>query len=138
MKRSHNIYKSFYFAIMGLLVALKEERNLKIQLGIFFLLLTIGFILRFEPFEWTIVLLSSSIVIVSEMINSVIERIMDYINPEFDDRIKTIKDMSASFVLIACLFSIIIFLILILNRFAPYIFGLNSCFNNHFKDFKLT
>ncbi|AEE15113.1 diacylglycerol kinase [Thermodesulfobium narugense DSM 14796] len=134
MKRSHNIYKSFYFAIMGLLIAFKEERNLKIQLTMFFLLLAIGLILRFKPIEWIIVLLSSSIVIVSEIINSVVERIMDYINPEFDDRVKIIKDMSASFVLIACLFSVIIFLILIFNRFFPYIFGLN----NSFKDIKLT
>lgn len=119
---------------MGLLIAFKEERNLKIQLTMFFLLLAIGLILRFKPIEWIIVLLSSSIVIVSEIINSVVERIMDYINPEFDDRVKIIKDMSASFVLIACLFSVIIFLILIFNRFFPYIFGLN----NSFKDIKLT
>jgi undecaprenol kinase/diacylglycerol kinase (ATP) len=79
------------------------------------------------------VLLSSSMVIVSEMINSVIERIMDFVKPELDDRVRIIKDMSASFVLIACFFSVIIFLILIFNRISPHIIGLGNCFNYSLK-----
>ncbi len=130
MKRSHSIYKSFYFAIKGFLIALKEERNLKIQMSMFLFLLFLGFLLRFRPYEWVMVLLSSSMVIVSEMINSVIERIMDFVKPEFDDRVGIIKDMSASFVLIACFFSIIIFLILIFNRISPHIVGFGN-FANH-------
>lgn len=133
MKRSHSIYKSFCFAIKGFLIALKEERNLKIQMSMFLFLLFLGFLLRFRPYEWVIVLLSSSMVIVSEMINSVIERVMDFVKPEFDDRVGIIKDMSASFVLIACFFSVIIFLILIFNRISPHIVGFDNFFNHSFK-----
>lgn len=136
MKRSHSIYKSFYFAIVGFLVVLKEERNLKIQLIVFLLLLFFGYLLRFKPIEWSVVLLSSSIVIVSEMVNSVIERIMDYVNPEFDNKIKVIKDISASFVLVACFFSVIIFLILLLSRFS-HIYSLGSLLNYCFKGISL-
>jgi diacylglycerol kinase len=133
LKRSHSIYKSFCFAIKGFLIALKEERNLKIQIFVFLFLLFLGLLLKFRPYEWVMVLLSSSMVIVSEMINSVIERVMDFVKPEFDDRVGTIKDMSAAFVLIACFFSVIIFLILVFNRVSPYIVGLGKCFNYSFK-----
>ncbi len=73
-----------------------------------------GLIIRLDYYEWLAFIICIASVISSEIFNTAIEKIGDYLNLEKDERIKTIKDLSSAGVLISsagalavCIFTII-------------------------------
>ena len=52
----------------------------------------------------------------SEMMNHAIEKLCDKVNPEWDDKIKIIKDVSAGMVLICSIFAATTGLIIFIPR----------------------
>lgn len=105
------------YALNGLFVIIKEERNFKIHLIIAFIVIMFGFIVRLTYIEWAIIVLTIFIVLLMELINSVIERLIDYLKPEIHTTAKVIKDMSAAIVLLAAFMSVIIGIIIFTNKF---------------------
>lgn len=107
------------YALNGLKEAFLQERNFRIHLLIAILVICFSFYLKLDIIEWAIVLIMIHLVLIAELVNSLIERIIDYIKPEFHPNAKIIKDISAAVVLIAAIASIIVGLII----FMPYIFN---------------
>lgn len=106
---------SFKHAFAGIGRIIKNERNIKIHLLVAIIVLpVIIFYYNFSAIELAIVLTSMAIVIVVEIVNTLIERILDHLHPENHERVALIKDGGAGAVLAAALFSIIIGLILII------------------------
>lgn len=108
----------FNHAMRGLINAIKNERNLKIELVLFLIALTFGWFLNISSTDWVIILGISTLVLSLELINSAIERLCDLYSTTFNPQIKNIKDISAASVLIAAIFAIIMGVI----TFYPYIF----------------
>ena len=100
--------KSFKHAIDGLWLELKRETNLKIDIIIMIIIIVAGIILKITKIEWIICIILFSIVISGELFNTSIERIVDVIMPEKNDKAKAIKDISAGAVLILAIGSAII------------------------------
>lgn len=67
-----------------------------------------GFFFHLSLIEWAVILLTIGLVLITEMINSVIERVMDFIQPGYDERIKEIKDIAAGVVLVTALISVVV------------------------------
>jgi Diacylglycerol kinase len=111
------LLQSFKYAFEGIFRFLLKERNFRIHTLIAILVIVAGFVFRIERMEWVAVLLLIAIVLISEAVNSCIERICDFISPGYDKRIKAIKDISAGFVLIGAIISVIVGCII----FLPYI-----------------
>lgn len=65
---------------------------------------------------------ATMIVLVMEGLNTTIEKIMDFINPDYNPIVGIIKDISAAMVLIAAVFSVVIGVVI----FGNAIFGLSS------------
>jgi diacylglycerol kinase len=65
---------------------------------------------------------ATMIVLVMEGLNTTIEKIMDFINPDYNTVVGIIKDISAALVLIAAAFSVVIAVVI----FGNAIFGLSS------------
>lgn len=63
-------------------------------------------------------MIAISIVLVAEAMNTAIEKISDFIHPEYHDKIKVIKDIAAGAVGIAALISLIIGGIIYLPKIA--------------------
>jgi len=99
--------KSFVFAFKGLMLLWKEA-NFRIHCVAFVLVLIVSFYLEISRLEWIFVLLSSTLVLVSEAINTAIEKTLDFIKTENDKRIEVIKDISAAFVLIAAISAVVV------------------------------
>ena len=112
-----SLLKSFGFAIQGIIHLLKNERNFKIQFGVFILVLVFSYFLEISKKELIIVLFCSMTVLSLEGINTSIERLCDENQPQFNLNIKIIKDVAAGAVLIASIFSAIIGLIVFLPYF---------------------
>lgn len=98
----------FRFAFNGLKEAIKRERNFRIHLIIMVIVFCVSIYFRLNVQEWIIIIILIHSVLITELINSIVERIIDYVKPEFHPEAKIIKDISAAVVLIAALTSIII------------------------------
>lgn len=110
-------FQSFIYAIRGLKKAFKSEPNLQIHAVTLVTLLPLGYLLRFNPVEWIAILTCSALVISCELINTALEKLSDFIEPQLHPKIAIIKDISAGAVLITTVFSSAIGMIIIINKF---------------------
>lgn len=104
----HKRMASFKHALNGLKILIHEEHNARIHVVavILVIVLSIGF--QIDKYEWVIILLCISVVVSTEIINSAIENICDFICSEKHRQIKKIKDLSAAAVLLSACVSFII------------------------------
>lgn len=106
------LYRSFYFTFKGLAFLIKNERNFQIHcLGLLTNLCLI-FILGLQPWEIVAILGISFFVLTTEAINTCIEKICDYIQPDFDKKIGIIKDIAGGAVLLSTISAIVVGLII--------------------------
>jgi len=75
-----------------------------------------GLLFRISTTEWIAVLFAIGFVLAAEAINSVIERLSDVVQPEIDDRIRDVKDISAGAVLICTIAAAVIGIIIFLPK----------------------
>ena len=104
------------YALNGIKEAFVHERNIRIHLIATILVVSAGVFFSLTAVEWLFVLFAIQLVIITELINSTIERMIDYFKPELHPKAKVIKDMAAGSVLIAALFSVIIGMIIFLPK----------------------
>jgi len=114
------VLRSFIYAFQGIFSFFRSERNAKIQLTIFILVILAGVYFKITPVEWMIICLFAALVFGLEAVNTAIEGLSDIVSPDYDKRIKKIKDVAAGAVLIAAIFSAIAGVII----FLPYILKL--------------
>lgn len=102
-----SVLNKFKAAFRGLYMGSKDK-SIRIQLILGAGVVLFGCFYGFTLKEWLWISSCIFFVVISEIINTAIERICDLIEPKFDPRIKYIKDLSAGGVLLASLYAIII------------------------------
>ncbi len=117
MKR---FFKSFKFAIRGLFFAFLNEKNFQFHIFVALVVLILSFILKINQTEWIFIISAIFLVLISELINSAIEKSLNLIDNEYNKNIEIIKDISAGFVLLSALYAIIVGLLI----FLPYLLKL--------------
>jgi diacylglycerol kinase (ATP) len=108
--------KSFKYAWEGIVSFFRLEYNAQIHLAITALVLVLSVTLKLTKWEVIAVVFSIAFVWVAEMINTVIERCMDFISIERHPQIKLIKDIAAGAVLVAAIAAAIIGCIIFLPK----------------------
>ena len=111
------LVSSFKIAFSGFKTAFKTEQTFKAQIYIASLALFLMFYLPLELNERIFLLFAIFLVLAFELVNSQIERILDFINPTFHPKIQLIKDLSAAAVLIISIGSAIIGILIFLPYF---------------------
>jgi diacylglycerol kinase len=101
-------FKSFRFAIHGMLLLLKNEHNSRIHLLAAIVAISAGIIMKLNIYEWSLLAIVIGIVFLTELLNSSIESLADHINPEWNENIGRAKDYSAAAVLISAIVAIIV------------------------------
>jgi diacylglycerol kinase (ATP) len=96
------------YAAKGLSEIFNTQNNFRIQIFIGLLVLFISLFLNLTGIEFLWIAFAVMIVLLMESLNTVIEKIMDFINPEYNHIVGKIKDISAAIVLIAAVFSVVI------------------------------
>ena len=92
--------------------------NARIELFILTVVMIAGFVFKIRVNEWITIILVSGLVLAAEAFNSAIENLANAISlRQFDSKIKKIKDLAASGVLISAVCAFVIGLII----FIPYI-----------------
>jgi len=112
--------KSLKNAINGIKLTFYSEINFRIHFLAFFLVILFAFYFKLSTFEWLVILLISAVILAAEMINTSIEFLTDLLKPEYSERAKRIKDISAAAVFLLAIFSVIIAVII----FLPKIFNI--------------
>jgi diacylglycerol kinase (ATP) len=100
--------KSFVYAWEGIVSFLRREHNAQIHLSITFLVLVLSVTLGVNKWEVIAVVFSIALVWITEMVNTALEKTIDFISIEKHPQIKLIKDVAAGAVLIAAIAAVIV------------------------------
>ncbi|HFI0067763.1 TPA: diacylglycerol kinase family protein [Streptococcus suis] len=121
--KNRELIASLDFAMSGLLTAFKEERNMKKHLASAVLVVLAGLIFQVSVTEWLFLLLSISLVIAFEIMNSAIESVVDLASDyHFHLLAKNAKDMAAGAVLFVSGFALLTGLIIFVPKILDFIF----------------
>ncbi len=115
-------YKSFLYALNGVIVLSKTERNFQIIIvgALLSIVTSIGF--EFSPMplsqsEWLFIFFGIGLVSVSEALNTAIEKTLDTLHPNIHPGVGKAKDMAAGATMIASTIALIIGIIVFGRRF---------------------
>lgn len=97
------LINKFVYAFHGIAYGLKHDRSILFQCLIAVSVLLFGLLYGFTMKEWLMVLLLICLVIAAEFFNSAIEKCVDLISPQYNEKAKVIKDYSAAAVLVVSL-----------------------------------
>lgn len=100
--------KSFGYAWSGLKIVFQKEHNTWIHLVLTLAALLLGILLRISRWEFMVLLIVMGLVWVTEILNTCIEKVMDFVSPEYHPKVKVIKDMAAAAVLIMAIVAVIV------------------------------
>ncbi len=114
--KKNRLFRSFIYAFQGIRHVFGTEANMKIHLIFTFLVIVCGLIFRISNVEWMFCLLSFGLVISMEMMNTAIEKLVDYLSPEFNAMAGNIKDIAAGAVLISAVFAALTGLIIFVPK----------------------
>ncbi|MCD7936718.1 MAG: diacylglycerol kinase family protein [Tannerellaceae bacterium] len=92
--------RSFTHAFRGIKTLITYEHNAWIHCCATFAVCAAGWFFRISGTEWICVFFAIGGVLAAEAFNTVIEKIADFISPQYDERIKVIKDIAAGAVLL--------------------------------------
>ena len=101
MARRGNLLRSFNWAFDGIVHALRFERNMWIHFGIAGLVLVASLFFALSRLEVIALLVAISFVLITEMLNTALEHVVDLVTDEDDPRARIAKDVAAGAVLIA-------------------------------------
>lgn len=82
------------------------------------LAIVLGLFFGLNVMEWTAIIFAIGFVLVTEVLNTVIENLTDFVSPEFNENIGKIKDVAASAVLIAAFVAIAIGCFVFIPKFS--------------------
>ncbi len=118
-KKNKSFIASFNYAVEGLIYSLKSQNNMRAHY--FFAVAVIIAMLFFDltRVESALVIISISLVVLTELINTAIESAVDLMTEEFHPLAKVAKDVAAGAVLIAALNSLVVGYLIFYNRLNP-------------------
>jgi diacylglycerol kinase (ATP) len=99
--RAPSLLDSFNYAFEGIIHVLRTQRNLRIHFLIAVVVLIAALYLDISKIELIALLLSIAFVLITEMVNTAIEGVIDISTTSFDPNAKLAKDIAAGAVLIA-------------------------------------
>ena len=109
--------RSLGFAAKGVVRVARSEQNFRIELAIGVLVVAAMFLLGVTSAEKGVLLIAITLVLVLELSNSIVERIVDLLKPRIHHYVEEIKDIMAGVVLVASVGALAIGLVI----FLPYL-----------------
>lgn len=109
--------KSIAYAFKGAYKLLFTEHSIMIQFSIGILITIAGFYFDISKSEWLIQTLCIGLVLSIEGLNTAVEKVADFVNPDYHEKIGFIKDIAAGAVFFAALTAIVVGMII----YVPYL-----------------
>lgn len=102
-ERDRRIIDSFNYAIEGLIEAIRNEKHMRVHMFTSVIIILLAIMMNASRVEILIIALSISFVIITELINTAVEALVDLISPKRHPLAKLAKDVAAGSVLVASL-----------------------------------
>lgn len=118
--KARNLKESFVYALSGLKETVVKERNMKIHLLAAALAVLLGGSLKISRLEWGFIIITISMVLTAEMINTAIERAVDLATDSYHPLARAAKNVAAGAVFLSALMAVAIGFIV----FGPYLLKL--------------
>lgn len=103
----------FKYASRGLLYLWRREKSWRWQFIVAILVQVVAMGMGLERLTWSLLTLISAVVLSAEAFNTVVERLLDMVEPRLSSQVSLLKDLLAAAVLIIALAAVIIMLILV-------------------------
>ncbi|WBX75343.1 diacylglycerol kinase family protein [Tenacibaculum ovolyticum] len=100
--------RSITFALKGMWLLITTEDSIKAQLFFGLMATFLGFYFNISMTEWMIQCMLIGMILVAEALNTAIEKVADFIHPDYHEKIGFIKDIAAGGPAFAALASLII------------------------------
>lgn len=117
MPKEKRLANGFRAAFDGFRETVLYEKSFKVMVLIALLVVGAMFYFPTGPLEKVVLLAAIFSVLVLELINSVVERVTDFLKPEHSEEARLVKDLMAAIVFLASIGATIIGIII----FLPYI-----------------
>ncbi len=103
-----NRLRSILFSLRGILILIKTEKSIQVQVIIAIFITLVGWYFSLSTMEWIAQCIVIGLVITAESLNTAIEKIADFIHPDYHKKIGSIKDVSAGAVGLAAIISLVV------------------------------
>ena len=103
-----HLLKSFSYAWAGIVYAFHRDQNLRVHVLIAFLVIIASIYFKVNAFEMGILGVMILLVMVAEMLNTAIEKMVDLITTEHRENAKIAKDVASGMVLLTAVGSIVV------------------------------
>ncbi|WP_396211621.1 diacylglycerol kinase [Flavobacterium sp.] len=110
-------FKSMGFALNGAIKLITTEHSVMVQSALAVLMIIAGFYFEISHEEWLVQTLAIGLVLGIEGLNTAVEKVADFIHPEYHERIGFIKDIAAGAVFFAAMTAIAIGCIIYIPKF---------------------
>lgn len=104
---------AFGYAGEGLRDAFRSQRNFRIHLAFAMAVTALCIWLRLPPVHTGLLALTIGAVLVTEVLNSALEALVDLVSPDYHPLAKRVKDLMAASVLLAALSSVVVGLVIL-------------------------
>jgi diacylglycerol kinase (ATP) len=109
--------KSMGFALKGAIKLITTEHSIMVQSSVGVLLCIAGFYFEITITEWLFQILALGLVLSIEGLNTAVEKIADFIHPNYHEKIGFIKDIAAGSVFFAAMTAIAMILLIYIPKF---------------------
>ncbi len=99
---------------------MQTQENAQIHLFAIVLVTIVGFLLKIDKSEWSVIIIAFTMVLAAEGFNTAIEFVVDLVSPDYHPLAGKAKDVAAAAVLITAIGAVLIGCII----FLPKIMGL--------------
>lgn len=100
--------KSLHYATNGIIYMIKTQRNFRIQLIVAAVVFTASFFVELSTQEFLWIATSVFLVFILEGVNTFIEAIVDILSPDYNSKVKVVKDVAAGTVLFGSMLTVMI------------------------------
>ncbi len=113
--------RSFKYAWEGIVFMFLNETNARIHLASSIVVVALGFLFKISAIEFLLMIVLISMVLVAEIFNTAIEKVMDHLSPGLHPGVKVVKDLAAGGVLISAMAAFISGCIIFIPKIINYV-----------------
>lgn len=112
----------FRHAINGIIAVWKSEWNFRFHVTAMLVVIVAGLFFKLNVMEWMFVTIVIAMVLLTEIVNTAIEKMVDYVKPEYHPAAKFIKDAAAGAVLVSVICACIVGIVVFLPKLGSFLF----------------
>lgn len=114
--KNQPLWRRFGYALDGLKASLKSEKSVRTHVAAIAGAVALLCVLRPKALWWALFALAAGLMLVTELINTAVEKLADHLHPDLHPAIRVVKDTLAGAVLVACIAAGAVFLTFVWSK----------------------